>query len=476
MRHTLPDELLASMSNQLAQRTGLYFPPERWGDLERGIMAAAQEAGEADGRRYLLRLLSETLYEQHLKTLASHLTIGETYFFRDAKCFEALEQNVLPELIRSRRDSDRRLRIWSTGCCTGEEPYSIAMLLDRLLPDIEQWNITLLATDINPQFLQRAEEGLYGEWSFRGTPGWVRERYFEKRRQGRYAIHPRIKRMVTFSYLNLADDAYPSLANNTNAMDIIFCRNVLMYFTAELAQKVAGNLHRALMDGGWLIISPVEASNTLIERFAPVNLDGTTLYRKAQAGPIQFPHGDAIVAPAASSAPETALPEPQEIPPFIPLPEPAPLPAWNNATAMKQKHPDALCSLARLCANQGKLAEAAEWCARAIAADKLNPQSYYLLAIVRLELGQLEAAEQSLKHVLYLDPNFILAYFTLGNLRLSQNRKSDARRDFGNALRLLRNHPFHEIIAESGGMTAGRMVEIINSVLASLPHAALMRA
>ena len=134
-----------------------------------------------------------------------------------------------------------------------------------------------------------------------------------------------------------------------------------------------------------------------------------------------------------------------------------------------------MCATARLCANQGKLAEAAGWCEQAIAADKLHPHSHYLLATIRQELGQAEAAEQSLKRALYLDPNFVLAYFTLGNLCLSQGRQEEARRYFGNALALLRQRTFHEILAEGDGLTAGRLHEIIQSVVDSLPSAAAMR-
>ncbi|MCL5668881.1 MAG: chemotaxis protein CheR, partial [Gammaproteobacteria bacterium] len=221
MQPALPHPLLSRLSELLEAQIGLHFPGERWRDLERGIAAAARELGFPEVEACARRLLSAPLTHRQIEILASHLTVGETSFFRDRKSFEALEQYVLPPLIRSRRDSERRLRIWSAGCSTGEEPYSIAMVLDRLLPDHEQWNITILATDINPQSLRKAVEGAYGEWSFRDTPDWIRERYFKKARPGRFEIHPRIRKMVTFSYLNLADDVYPSLSTNTNAMDVI---------------------------------------------------------------------------------------------------------------------------------------------------------------------------------------------------------------------------------------------------------------
>src|SRR5690606_353563 len=125
-----------------------------------------------------------------IEILARHLTIGETYFFRDQRHLEVLEEYVFPKLLRSCLADQRPLRIWSAGCCTGEEPYSIAMLLDRIIPQGGQWNATILASDINRSFLQKAAEGVYGEWSFRDTPAWARKQYFKRRKDGRFELLP----------------------------------------------------------------------------------------------------------------------------------------------------------------------------------------------------------------------------------------------------------------------------------------------
>ena len=167
--------------------------------------------------------------------MASYLTIGETYFFRVEPDFNALENHILPELIHLRKDTGKYLRIWSAASSTGEEPYSLAILVRKLIPDIKDWNITILATDINTRSLAKAEKGIYGNWSFRNNPEWLKKIYFTPLLDERYQINRNIKDMVSFFYLNLARDTYPSLLNNTNGMDIIFCRNVLMYFTPELA-------------------------------------------------------------------------------------------------------------------------------------------------------------------------------------------------------------------------------------------------
>lgn len=483
MRQILPDQLLSRLSEFLAAQIGLHFPKKRWSDLERGIVSAAQDFGIQEMKECVHWLLSAPLTPRQIEILARHLTIGETYFFRDRKSFEALEQHILPELIRSRRDSTRCIRIWSAACCTGEEAYSIAMLLDRLLPDYEQWHITILATDINPQFLRKAEAGVYGEWSFRDTPSWTKERYFKKGRQGCFEIHQRIKERVTFSYLNFADDVYPSLANNTNAMDVIFCRNALMYFTSALAMKVVSNLHRAVVDGGWLAVSATEASNTMFAGFSPINFSGAMFYRKnvsndCQLVDLKYPNFEFLVASDESLYPPSlsgiSLPlSSLEISRSIEV-HPASDEKFVTsieASLQNQNESDTLCSKARLCANQGKLDEAVEWCEKAIDSDKLNSQNHYLLATIRQELNQSSAAEQSLKRVLYLDPHFALAHFALGNLRLSQGRHGEAERYFTNTLELLRTHPQSKILRESDGLTIERLDKIITSVLASLPRA-----
>lgn len=162
----VPDALWGCLSEFIAQNTGLHFPPERRSDLQRGFTAAAAEFGFADSARCADWLLSTPLTRPQLHTLASHLTVGETYFFRDRKTFDALAQHILPELLRRRRGREQRLRLWSAACSTGEEPYSLAILLQQLLPDWRDWHITILATDINPRSLQKAAAGVYGEWSF----------------------------------------------------------------------------------------------------------------------------------------------------------------------------------------------------------------------------------------------------------------------------------------------------------------------
>src|SRR3989304_7675164 len=147
----LPDALLSRLSDFLESQMGLHFPRERWRDLERGIAAASKGSGYAEAESYIHWLLSAPLMRTQIEGLASHLTVGETYFFREQRSLDILEQQILPELLRARAQSEKHVRIWSAGCCSGEEPYSIAMVVDGLIPDLDQWNLTILATAINPR-------------------------------------------------------------------------------------------------------------------------------------------------------------------------------------------------------------------------------------------------------------------------------------------------------------------------------------
>jgi chemotaxis protein methyltransferase CheR len=465
MQPTLAAPLLSRLSAMLDARIGLHFPTERWADLERGIACAAPAFGLADAQACAQHLLTTALSHREIEILASCLTVGETYFFRENRSFEVLEQNILPALLHARAGAERRLRIWSAGCCTGEEAYTIAMLLDRLLPNVATWNITLLATDINPAFLRKAAAAEYGAWSFRATPDWIKQRYFRPRPDGRFQLDERIRKRVSFSYLNLADDAYPSLTNNSNAMDIIFCRNVLMYFSAQRARAVVDNLRRALVDGGWLIVSPAETSNTLFSQFTLVEYPGVILYRKPAdtQAPRFVSH---VPSPAEHPEPWYKPEEIQSIQETPPEPLPTPNPSAHDNTPMRHDPPS---RMARDLANQGHLAEAAEWCRKAIAADKLNPAHHYLLSTIQQEQGQPDDAAQSLTRALYLDPDFVLAHYALGNLRQSQGRRREARRHFDIALAVLAAHPSDEMLPEADGLSAGRLAEIIVSMHSSMP-------
>jgi len=496
MLNRVPEAQWSRLSEVIAETMGLHFPSARWADLQRGLEGAARELGFEDTAACVGELLSAPPTAAQIEVLASHLTVGETYFFREKKIFDVLAAGILPELVRSRRGREQRLRIWSAACCTGEEPYSLAMLLHQAIPDLADWHVTILATDINARFLRTAAAGSYGEWSFRDAPAGIKERYFWRAGDGRYAILPEIGKLVKFAHLNLVEDVYPSLATDTNAMDVIFCRNALMYFTPSHARKVIRNLHHALVEGGLLVVSPSEASHALFPQFLAVNFPGVILYQKRDAKLrteqrwTPAPLGE--TAEFAAPAIETTLPwvpvaVPIERAPDPPPEEPTrvettPTPGAMAETLYQQgryaeaadilraaidqhaSEPAAFSLLARALANQGDLAEALVWCERWITADKLDPAAHYLRAVVLLEEGAPEQARASLQRALYLQPDFVLAHFGLGNLARGRGKRDESQRHFANALHLLGRYQRNDLLPESEGLTAGRLTETITAM------------
>lgn len=482
------ENLLSEFSGRLAGQTGLYFPEDRSGDLMRGISSAARQFGFTSAESYLRKLLAEPLTRDQIEVLASHLTIGETYFFRDKTCFDFLKTVVLPHLIRSCKEN-RRIRIWSAGCSSGEEPYSLAILLEQLLPDIGNWTISILATDINPLMLARAEEGNYSDWAFRDVPEQIRLENFTKTGKNTWKINEQLKRHITFRFHNLMEDPFPSLVNGTNAMDLILCRNVLMYFSLESARKIAGDLGKTLTEGGYLVFSPVEVPQIEDSLLTRVQFNGQTFFHKEEGS--RSLHAPVIQAPvteipdiaptrdspgAPQDSPEAFSVSTDSADAIIPstqagLTDPARIredgriaePAARIEAGIRDTSSESreIMLLIRAYANRGDFDEALRWCDQAIASDLFNPTHYYLKAIILGEQGDERAGVEALKKTLYLDPDFILASIALGSSARKQGREIEAARYFSNACSVLRKQKGDEIIPESGGITAGRMLEIL---------------
>jgi chemotaxis protein methyltransferase CheR len=497
MGKPIPDERMSSLSSFVASRIGLHFPPDRWRDLERGIISAAGELGFTDAESCIAWLLSSRPAKSQIEILASCLTVGETYFFRQSSCFEALEHRIFPELIRKRNGGNPQLRIWSAGCATGEEPYSIAILLHRLMAEGHGVAAAILATDINPRYLRIAAEGVYGPWSFRGVPEGLRSTYFEQLERNKFRLRTSIKNRVIFSYLNLADDPYPSLLNSTNAMDVIFCRNVLMYFSPEQASKVVGKLCRSLVDGGWLIVSPCEVSTELFSQFSSLHYHGAILYQKNAAASVPAMEWVSEPAPAAADSQEpfdlspfpvaeerggplsVELAEPQVLesppPPVPPTPYEAARALYENGCYAQViellescqedscETAEAYALLTRAYANLGRLADALAHCERAIERNKLHGRYHYLRAAILLEQGALDGAKQALKRTLYLEPDFVPGHLALANLTRQQGETEAATRHLATARGLLSAYELGEIVPGSEGITAGRLREILDA-------------
>jgi chemotaxis protein methyltransferase CheR len=494
MSRKIHDAELSRLNELVAHHLGLHFPRERWPDLERGLRAAAEAWGRNhDGEAYLQRLLSSARTQDQMEILATHLTVGETYFFRENRGLEILEERIVPDLIRERASGRRQIRIWSAGCATGEEPYSIAIVLSKLMAGLKHWEVEILATDINTRSLRKASEGIYSPWSFRGTPPWVRRTCFEAPANDRFAINSTLKKMVRFAPLNLTDDDYAPLSNCTGGVDVIFCRNVLMYFTPMGMRRVIRQLYRYLAADGWLIVSPTETCHELFSEFAPVNLGDVTLYRKSPArfpAALSLPVGDVSRSsiPLSEWAVQTTVPLRtsafrivQESPDKKAGSVSAGLQAVSYgevlgvyeqgryeaagqmaAALLAQNGSDAqvMLLLARIYANQRKLTEALAWCDKAIAADKMAARAHYLRATILQEQSSLAEALLALKHAVYAEPQFVLGHFALGNLTLKHGGAKESQKHFENVLLLLARYRPEDIVPESDGLSVWRLIEM----------------
>jgi chemotaxis protein methyltransferase CheR len=509
--------LLSQLSQLIEVWMGLFFPPERWADLERKLQMAAPAFACADAEACARFLTTTPITKEQLDLLATHLTVGETYFFREPRSLEVLEQQILPELLEQRCGVDQHLRVWSAACCTGEEPYSIAILLHRLMADLSSWRTTILATDISPRFLRKAVEGVYGQWSFRSVSSTLREQYFSRTPSGHFAIRPTLKNMVHFAQLNLVEDVYPAATNNTADMDVILCRNVLIYFTAERIKRIIEQFHHTVIDGGWLIVSPVETAFVMDSPFTPVQFPGVTLFRKdPRRQTVSIPFGlfglpvssdpvehrtatptvnetvlvGASVAPTVALASDAVYPHADHISPTTSIHAAAsssPLydearelyargqyaqaieklltlrrqPGRGGPSPFTPLQEQTMALLARAHANQGQLPEAQSWCEQALTVNKCDPGLHYLRATILLECGQEAEARLSLTRALYLDQHFVLAHFALGNMARQRKEFKEAEKHFDNTLALLQRHQPEDILPESEGMSAGRLAQII---------------
>ncbi len=504
-------QLLTRVREEICSSMGLDLSGTDDQHLEKKIAAACGQLGHRSYDECLRRFADGHLNKNEIEVLAAHLTIGETYFFRDGKLMNALRTEVFPEIIHQRENTTRTIRIWSAGCCTGEEPYTVAMLLMSLIPDWKTWRITILATDINTAFLAKAVRGIYSRWSFRETPGWAKTRYFKQVDNNFYRIDPDVQSMVKFSYLNLAENVFPSVQNNTNAMDLIFCRNVLMYFSDDVQSQVVIRLHHSLVDGGKLMVSPAEASIHRFARFEKKYYEGVTIYAKS-SGKEKQKNAPAYPPPHSvesfSKQMYTELyPKRQKAPlvdrvektkeekkhwknqakPLLPRnaePEQTMPPArrkggYNHAEFLyRQGNYQAAIDELMLCemgvrtlslithayANTGDFATAYTWSKKLIEADRLIADSHYLQAIILLELHREQDAAHALRRTTYLDPEFVMAYFTYGATLKKLGRHNDAFMAFNNCKRLLKHMHCDTEVPQSDGIPAGRLLEMIEMI------------
>ncbi len=467
----LSASLLAEAGRSIEERSGLAFPPEKWPELRRGLEMASETLGLSGARELAEKLPSPSVPGEWMTVLLNHLTVGETYFFREPETLEALENYLLPEFLEERRSGSRTLRIWSAGCATGEEPYTLAMLLCRAIPDIDHWNVSVLATDINTASLRKAKVGIYTAWSFRGTPEWVKNGFFLHSGKHGYSVSPRIRKMVRFERLNLRTDIFPASPDGTAGVDLIFCRNVLMYFSPECIEAVLERFFDALAPGGYLVVSVNELSVGRFEGFERVVNGNVFCYRKPSGtrNPYAWLPAAARKIPAQRKSDPASVGRSPRRGRTAPGRSRAAVPPAASSPPLaegepRNPEPSDLLEAARRCADSGRLEEALGHCEASLNEHAMDPAAHYLYAAILQETGNAKKAVQELKRVIYLAPEFVTAYISLGHILQTSGNRQEADRQLSNALSILERYQPGDVVPESGGTTAGALAAMIRAI------------
>ncbi|VXD21651.1 CheR family methyltransferase [Planktothrix paucivesiculata] len=489
-------ELIKLFINLITSQTGLFIRLQDYGILAEKIKIRVKSLKLPDPQVYLNLLSSDTSQSrEEWKQLIPLITTIETYFFRDQGQINLLRTIVLPELIASRQHT-KKLTLWSAGCSTGEEPYTLSILLQQLIPDWGSWNLQILGTDVNEEALKKASQGLYTAWSFRMVDLELRNRYFVRQRED-WKINSLIQSPVKFFNLNLVKDSYcyPDYTPIQD-VDLIICRNVFVYFEKYYINQVVSKFFDVLKPGGYLITGHAELQGTeSIEKFQskiypesmiyqrsiglfkesltlPKNLISNRDHRwdnllySARNHQEQYPkinkqehHQSEVVKLSQKSLEEAkryfknkqyqaAIQKAEQ---FIQMPNYY-LKNLDLTIAEKKERNenynqksannfDAYYLLAQAWANLGEYEQAISYCKKAIEIDSLSILPYYLLLHIAQEQEDLVGAKLLSKRIIYLLPSSIPAYLELASIYEQEKDHTRAAKMYSTALSLLKSLP-----------------------------------
>lgn len=448
--------LRAAFVRLIEERVGIRLSDQQvrgFGDVLAAVLAAAGEDLLPDDLYIIVRRGGRgDLFD----ALVARLVIGETHFFRVAPQIAALRDVVLPGLIASRA-SQCRLNLWSAGCSSGEEPYTLAILLRELLPAAENWQVRLLATDLSAPSLDAARRARYRDWSFRETPERIRQRYFAREGDS-WRLEAAIRAMVQFAPHNLIADPFPTPGLGASSFDLILCRNVTIYFSPAVTEQLYRRFADGLAPGGWLILGPSDPAPPA-DCFAPNYLSGAILWRKLEA-PAHVP--DLPARPRVSTGPIVAprevrsdQPRPVAPPPAAPVTPPIAPPRTGLGEVR------ALLSSGAREAARERLADLAR-------EEPLSVATHRLQGLLALEDGEPDAALASLRRATFLDADDPLAQFGLGRVYRALGDENRARAAFRHARRLIASWPGDRPIPGDDGLSAEDLRAGLDAQLATI--------
>ncbi len=461
----VPPESLARARNLIAEKLGIVVAVHQEDRLRAALADLGALVSACDVGPVLAALAEGDVEGTVWQRIASHLTVGETCFFRHREWFSTIENEVLRSLIDERRRCGQRaLRLWSAGCATGEEAYSLAIAIARLIPDLNDWNVLIKATDINPVAIRTARQAVYRPWALRETSLDTMNRFFAPQRDGLFAVDTRIKSMIELDILNLAGDRYPTPATGTVAMDLILCRNVIMYFAPEVQARVAGRLHDALGPGGWLAVSPAEAAADLFHPLRPVNFRSAILFRKQNPLEPQLERRRSNGKLPAVKRPHSPKPIDGHV--VAPVSRQRPI----DASAKPLPAPGRRLAQAQALADAGRLRDARVACEAIVAADPMTYGGHVLLAAICEEDGDLPSAAATLRQAVYLRPDSPEAGFMLASLLFRLGEVARGCRHMRKVLDGLEHLPPDAVVLPDAGMTVAAIRELATAYLTGSSH------
>jgi chemotaxis protein methyltransferase CheR len=449
---------LEQFRGALAELFGLEFDEEKLPFLEEVLHQRMRACGTTSYEDYCARLSTELDTEGERRALALKLTVSETYFFRDPNQFRALVEVVFPTLW----EKGRTLRLLSAGCASGEEAYTAAILAREHLPHLPLWSIHILGVDLSVEMVRRARAALYSEWALRETPGSIRRRYF-KQEGKRFELDASVRQMAQFEEGNLANDR--SAFYREQSFDVIFCRNVTMYFNPEVAKKVMERVARTLRPGGYLFLGHAETLRTLPAELVLRHTHNTFYYERVDPSRSAVFSIPILEAPAAPAIVYEELSPPD-------IPEP---PAhWNRALMLEhlqaERLSDALELLesanksflldsdaqlirAALLTNLGRLDDAEAACRHLLELDGWNAGAHYVLAVCRDFAGHPSQAIEHDQISASLDHTFAMPHLHLGLMAKRRGDEVTARKELRCAASLLPGEESSRVLLFGGGFT-----------------------
>jgi chemotaxis protein methyltransferase CheR len=458
------DADLQALAYWVREHLGFADSPGRLSELRRAVHRAARESCVSDRSLVQSVLRDAPSDPQALQCLVPYLTVGETYFFRDTPLFQALQTRILPEVLA--HAGPRPLRVWSAACSTGEEPYSIAMALCRVAPGTRHH---IYGTDLNPRAILGARAHTYRPWSLRCLDDQDRRTWFAPLGDERWRLDPDIAERVQFEVHNLLDTQPPPVLQ-AQQMDVIFCRNVLIYLDIPSAKRVLRQLISQLTDGGWLVVAAVESFLVPTPPVEIVDLGDALAFRlpasQRHATP-KWPFLDAQFQPADGT--QNLDEEREFLPPARSAAAPGDAPSGlflPTAGLDAMLHPSALWP-AEVAAPP--IASATPPPVAAAVLARLPAQggeSLFFAALAAVAEGRDVDAAADLRKLLFLSPSHVLGHATLAHLHLRHAQHTQAQRCLRNAIALLRDLPPAALLADGGGQKAGELLAELESMAA----------